>query len=271
MRIWQNWLRSVLHTHTRTFEQRPRKALAIHCSLAHSGTFAGLAGALSDRLTTVAYDLPSHGGSSDWDGKGNLHDVATEMARALLTEPMDLIGHSFGATVAMRLAIEHPELVRSVTMFEPVYFAAALQDDEKQFRAALGNSEEFDEAWAQGDTYRAARAFSREWGDGTKWEDLTERARTYMADRIHFIAGSSSFLEHDSAGLLKDDKFARAKMPALLIEGGVSGPIANVINGSLARRLPHAVRVRIEGAGHMAPITHPEEVAVPIRALLDRS
>jgi lipase len=260
-----------LHTHTRTYGQGPRKALAIHCTLAHSGTLAGLAGELSDLLTTVAYDLPSHGGSADWDGTGNLHDVATDMGLALLTEPTDLIGHSFGATVALRLAIAHPELVRSVTMIEPVYFAAALKDEPKLVGDALGTNQEFNDAWAAGDTYGAARAFNRAWGDGTKWDDFSDRARTYMAERIHFVAGSSAFLHEDSAGLLKDDKFAGATMPALLIEGGASSEIAGVLNASIARRLPNAIRVRIEGAGHMAPITHPKDTAVPIRALLARS
>lgn len=260
-----------MHTYTRTFGQGPRKALAIHCTLAHSGTLAGLGDALSDQLTTLAYDLPSHGRSQDWDGKGNLHDVATDMGRRLLNEPMDLIGHSFGATVAMRLAIEQPELVRSVTMIEPVYFAAALQDDAKRVHAAIGKNRDLYEVIAKGDTYAAARAFNRAWGDGTKWADFSERARTYMADRIHFVAGSAPFLEHDSAGLLKDGVFARATMPALLIEGGASGEIADVINGSIARRLLNATRVRIEGAGHMAPITHPNDVARHIRDLLDCS
>jgi lipase len=260
-----------LHTHTRTFGQGPRKALAIHCSLAHSGTLAGLAGELSDLVTTVAYDLPSHGGSADWDGTGDVHDVATDMGRALLTEPMDLIGHSFGATIAMRLAIEQPELVRSVTMIEPVYFVAAIADGPEQIRASLGTNQEFKDAWASGDTYAAARAFNRAWGDGTKWADFSDRARTYMADRIHFVVGSSGFLEHDSAGLLREGMFDRATMPALLIEGAASSKFAGIVNGSIASRLPNAIRVRIEGAGHMAPITHPKEVAVPIRALLDRS
>lgn len=260
-----------MHTHTRTYGQGPRKALAIHCTLAHSGTLTGLGEALSDRLTTVAYDLPSHGGSSDWDGTGNLHDVATDMGRALLTEPMDLIGHSFGATVAMRLAIEHPELVRSLTMFEPVYFAGAIEDDPASLHAALSINKEFNEAWEQGDTYLAARLFNRDWGDGTKWADFSDRARTYMADRIHFVAGSAAFLEHDSAGLLIGNKFARAKMPALLLQGATSAPIADIINASIARRLPDVTRVTIEGAGHMAPITHPQLVAATIRAQLDRS
>jgi pimeloyl-ACP methyl ester carboxylesterase len=156
-------------------------------------------------------------------------------------------------------------------MIEPVYFAAAIADGPEQIRASLGTNQEFKDAWASGDTYAAARAFNRAWGDGTKWADFSDRARTYMADRIHFVVCSSGFLEHDSAGLLRDGMFDRATMPALLIEGAASSKFAGIVNGSIASRLPNAIRVRIEGAGHMVPITHPKEVAVPIRALLDRS
>ena len=232
------------------------------------GSLTGLIGALADRITATLYDLPSHGRSSDWDGTGDLHDVATDMGRALLTEPMDLIGHSFGATVAMRLAMEHPEMVRSVTMIEPVYFAPAIADHPDEMFAALGVNEEFNAAWDSGDRETAARCFNRAWGDGPKWADFSPRARSYMTDRIHFVVGSAPFLEEDSAGLLKNDMFARATMPALLIKGGKSNAAAGYINDAIARRLPDATSTTIEGAGHMAPLTHPEQVAVIIQAFL---
>jgi len=232
------------------------------------GSLTGLIGALADRITATLYDLPSHGRSSDWDGTGDLHDVATDMGRALLTEPMDLIGHSFGATVAMRLAMEHPEMVRSVTMIEPVYFAPAIADHPDEMFAALGVNEEFNAAWDSGDRETAARCFNRAWGDGTKWANFSPRARSYMTDRIHFVVGSAPFLEEDSAGLLKNDMFARATMPALLIKGGKSNAAAGYINDAIARRLPDATSTTIEGAGHMAPLTHPEQVAVIIQAFL---
>ena len=260
-----------IHTHTREFGQGPRRALAIHCSLAHSGTWAGVATALGDQLTTQAYDLPCHGRSGDWDGTGNLHDLATDMARDLIDEPVDLIGHSFGATVVMRLAIESPELVRSFTMIEPVYWAAAALDEPERFAKSMEGHEHFETAMARGDRMGAARAFNRAWGDGTPWDDFAETARQYMADRIHFVAGSSPFLGDDSAGLLKPGMFARAIAPALLIEGGTSGDVADAINSSIERRLPNVSRVVIDGAGHMAPITHPEPVAAAIRDLLARS
>jgi lipase len=89
--------------------------------------------ALGDIATLHAFDLPCHGASGDWDGQGDIHDTATDMALTVLddigAQPIDLLGHSFGATVALRLAIEHPERIRSLIMYEPVFFAAAIRDD----------------------------------------------------------------------------------------------------------------------------------------------
>ena len=260
-----------IHTHTRSFGRGPRKALAIHCSLAHSGTWAGVAGALEDDLSILAYDLPCHGRSGDWDGTGNLHDLATDMARDLIDGPVDLIGHSFGATVALRLAIESPELVRSFTMIEPVYWAAAQLDEPERFAASMDGHGVFEDAMARGDRMGAARAFNRAWGDGTPWDKFPETAQQYMADRIHFVAGSSPFLGDDSAGLLAPGMFDKAVMPALLIEGGASGDVADAINSSIERRLPDVARIIIDGAGHMAPMTHPVPVAEAIRTVLARS
>ncbi len=260
-----------LSIHTHLYEGGARRALAIHCTLGHSGAWRGVAAALKDDLSILAFDLPSHGKSDPWDRTGNVHDVATDIARGLIDAPMDLIGHSFGATVALRIAVETPELVRSLTMIEPVYFAAALQDEPELRDAYLADSKALDAAFASGDEREAARVFNRDWGDGTPWDDLPERMRETMTRLVHYVPASSAFLHHDSARLLEPGRFARAAMPALLIEGDQSPPMSAKVAESLAKRLPDVERVVIRGAGHMAPITHPQEVAVPIKALLARS
>lgn len=260
-----------LHTHTHLYEGADRCALAIHCTLGHVGAWRGLAAALKDDVSLLAYDLPSHGRSGTWDRTGNVHDVATDMARALITEPMDLIGHSFGATVALRIAVESPELVRSLTMIEPVYFAAAIQDDPSILVAHQKASEPLNAAFASGDEREAARVFHRDWGDGSDWEDLPERMRDHMARLVHYVPASGAFLHHDSAGLLQGNRLARAAMPAVLIEGNQSPPMSGQIAVSLEKRLPKVERVIIKGVGHMLPVTHPDLVAAPVRALLARS
>lgn len=258
------------HTNVRSFGSGPRRALAIHCTLAHSGAWRGLGEIMADELTLVAMDMACHGKSGDWDRTGNLHDVVTDMARSVMDDaPMDLIGHSFGATVALRLAVENPERVRSVTMIEPVYFAALIHDDPHQGTLYAQNHAPFAEAFATGDMMEAARVFNRDWGDGTKWENVPQKAREYMAARIHFVTGSSAFLRDDSAGLMRPGMFDRAAMPGLLIDADQSPPVSGLINDSLARRLPNTARVTVQGAGHMVPITHPKLVAEPLRALLE--
>ena len=80
--------------------------------MAHSGAWDGVAHALSDRLHLVAPDLVGHGRGPAWDRAQDFHDQTTEAACGHLPKaPCHLIGHSFGATVALRLALEHPDRV----------------------------------------------------------------------------------------------------------------------------------------------------------------
>lgn len=258
------------YTHTSTFGHGPRRALAIHCTLGHAGAWRRVGEALADDLTITAMDMIDHGRSASWDRQGNLHDIVTQMARAQLTEPMDVIGHSFGATVALRLAVESPELVRTVTMIEPVFFAAPFTDDPSFSQAYDTAMKPFMAAFDSGDMAEAARIFNRDWGDGTKWDDLNQGGRDYLAQRIHFVPASGPMLRDDSAGLLAPGVMERASMPGVLIEGECSPPISGQICASLQKRMPQLDRCVIKGAGHMAPVTHPQPVAEAIRELLDK-
>ena len=59
--------------------------------------------------------------------------------------------------------------------------------------------------------------------------------------------------------------------PVLLISGAESPPVIHAIAGALAGRLPDVGRANVPGAGHMLPITHPDEVAGLIGVNLDRA
>lgn len=259
------------YIHQRIFGSGPRPALGIHCSLAHAGAWRGLATALDDVITLHTFDLPNHGRSGDWDGRGDMHDTATAMALAVLDsigqDPIDIIGHSFGATVALRLAIEYPDRVRSVAMYEPVYFAPAMADDPGFSARYRAETSDFERAIAAGDNVAAAEAFNRVWADGLAWTDIPAQTRAYMSDRIHFVQYSAPFLVDDCAGLLRPGQFQKAAMPALLMAGAAS-PWARPVNAAIARRLPNTTQAVLDDVGHMGPITHPGKVARIWRAHL---
>lgn len=257
------------NAHHQSFGQGARRALAIHCTLAHSGAWRGLGDALAQDLTLVTFDLPGHGKSDDWGGHCDLHRLCTDTALGSLTEPMDVIGHSFGATVALRLAVEQPHLVRTLILIEPVFFAAARQDAPAKARAHEEETAPCFTALAQGDTALSARFFNRLWGDGTRWKDIPEVTRRYLADRMYLVPGQAPAIMEDNAGLMAPGMLNRADMPALLIQGRRSPEIIDAVHESLASRLPNARRAWIAGAGHMAPLTHPQATADAIAAHLE--
>jgi len=255
-------------TYWTTFGQGPRDALMIHCSLAHSGSWGGVAGHLSGVLTMTAFDMPGHGCSDVWDDRGEIQGVTAEIAAAFCDGPRDVIGHSFGATVALRLAVARPDLVRSLVLIEPVFFAVAMQDAPEIWAAHAAEVAPFEAAWTDGDTRAAAEAFTGMWGDGTPWASVPARMQQALADQMHLIVAAGHALHNGPAGLLDDGGLAAITCPVLLLEGSASPPVIAAIQAGLIRRLPQAHRAVIAGAGHMVPITHADQVAREILRFL---
>lgn len=252
-----------------------RPVLALHCSLAHAGAWAGLAEALHG-VTLTAMDFIGHGRARDWDMVEDYHSACTAEALAMAEsvnggQPLDLIGHSFGGTVALRIAATRPDLVRSLTLIEPVFFAAARAANAPEWPAFIEDHRAFGALVAAGELTEAARQFHAIWGGGEPFDALPERMQGYMADRIRLITAPWPMVLEDAPGLLAPGRLEKIAMPVLLLEGNLSPDIVPAVNAALAKRLVHATRMTVPGAGHMLPISHPAQVAPLITAHLAAS
>lgn len=243
----------------------PRKVLALHCTLAFSGAWAGLMREMRDEVTLIAPDMPSHGRSNAWDGQSSFADTVFEASLACLDAPMDVVGHSFGGATALRLAVERPERVRSLTMIEPVFFAVAAADDPEAAAEHAAKSQPFYDLVQAGDMQQAARTFNRMWSDGPRWPEMASQVRAAMTRAIHVVPDTTAFLFEDTAGMVP--RLPRATMPTLVVRGSSTDRIVEVTNAGLVRRMPNAREAVMEGAGHMAPVTHPAEMAALLRGL----
>ncbi len=252
-----------------TFGTGPRTAVALHCSLAHSGEWTGIMAHLGDAFTMAAMDLPGHGRSADWDGTGDYIGACGAAALERMNDgPVDLIGHSGGAVAALVAALTAPDMVRTLTLIEPTLFAAVR--GSRVWQDFAPKLEPFEAAARAGDMDDSARKFMSIWGDGTSWEMLEPRARAYFAARMHLIGAAFPALYHDSLGLLDADRLEGLDCPVMLIAGDASPPVIRPIAEAIAARLPDVGVATVPGAGHMCPVTHAEQVAGLIRVNISR-
>lgn len=259
-------------TAAQRFGTGERAALAIHCMLGTSSMWEPVLAPLGATIAATAFDLPGHGKSGLWpvdDTPGAYQTLATRIAASFIDRPVDLIGHSFGAVVALRLAVAAPEAVRSLTLIEPVLFSAVADTPEGHLWRR--RQDDYETLYAAGDAEGAARDFVGKWGVGTPWEALSDRHRARFTAQMPIVASVSASNFSDPGQICRPGGFEAIDAPVLLIHGSDSPPVMAEICEAIAGRLPDVGVASVPGAGHMLPLTHARQLSDLIALNLERS
>ena len=234
--------------------------VALHGAFMQGSSLQTLAAALGRAAITPG--LPAHRRGLAWDPGRDYHDQALEGLIAALPEgPVDLFGHSLGATVALRLAVEQPDRVRSLVLFEPVLFAAAHPEARDRHAAEMAP---FHKALEEGLEGSAAAHFHGLWGGGDRWEDLPDLARRAMLRLLPIIEASAPGIFEDRPGVVP--RLADCRVPTLVLHQNQPPEIVAAISSGLRRMPLVEVRAVAGPGGHMLPLTAPQAVAAEISA-----
>ena len=232
--------------------------LALHCMLASGGAWRGVAAHLDRPL--LRPDLPGHGRAPR--PEGDWMEAAVAAAWDAAPEgPVDVVGHSIGGCVALRMLADDPGRIRRLVLVEPVMFAAA---DPSARAANAAEMAPYGAALARGDRRAALAAFHGMWGDAPL-DALPDAAVAYMAERVDLVAATVPAIVDDAGRVL--DRLPPDAAPTL-VTGAAPRPVMGAIETGLRARMPRMGTVRVAGAGHMAPLTHPEAVAALLRDAL---
>ncbi|MEM6276434.1 MAG: alpha/beta hydrolase [Pseudomonadota bacterium] len=235
--------------------------LLIHCALAHSGVLGAMAEAMPGGAR--AFDLPGHGKGPAWAG-GDYQGQCVDLAVAAMDRPGPVFGHSFGGTVALRLAVERPDLVTALTLVEPVFFAALRLHDREAYAAHGLAFAPVLAAHEAGDAHEMARRFTGMWG-GAPWDPLPQRFRDTIAAQMPLIIAQGAGIDDDTGDVFAPGRLESLDIPVSLVRGSKTQPSVVAIHKVLRRLLPDVQEHVIQGARHMSPITHPREVAALTR------
>jgi pimeloyl-ACP methyl ester carboxylesterase len=256
------------------FEQGSgQPVVLLHSSGASGAQWRALADRLSPRYRVIAPDLYGYGATASWPGRGVFclaHEGA--VVRGLLErldEPAHLIGHSYGGAVALHVARTRGEERRSLTLLEPVAFHLLRGGDDADaaaLREISGIAEMAAHALACGDYAGGFGRFVDYWSGPGAWGAVPAPKRDALAPRLAKVALDFYATLNEPAGL---DEMRAIGVPTLLLQGACTALPTRRICERLARALPEVTLKAIEGAGHMLPLTHRDEVNDLIVAYLD--
>lgn len=163
-----------------------------------------------------------------------------------------VIGSSFGAEIALRFAVEHPELVRTLTVAEPglATWLVTLPGGETLFADYVRTMRPAKEAVRSGDLERGARLFiDAVLGPGL-FAQLPPATLGRIRDNARLIGVEITDIDEVVTDITRADA-AAIQAPTLVLTGDASPEMFLTVSGELARCLPNATAVQISGASHL--------------------
>lgn len=244
--------------------------IALHCSGADGSQWRKLGAALGDHFQVFVPNLIGTWDAGSWHG-GHAFTLMDEAQAVVdlvdnLTDPVHLVGHSYGGGVALNVATERPTRIASLTLYEPSAFhilrkmgLIARNDlEEIECLAAMIGSGLVSGAYQQ-----AAAAFVNYWNGPDAWASLRPNVRDAL---IAWLPKAPL----DFRALIDDDTpltmLARITCPMLLLRGEHALAPSRRIVEELRRLVPNGQAEIVPGAGHMGPMTHQEAVNARIGA-----
>jgi len=202
---------------------------------------------LSTTYTVMAVDMPGHGSSVLPEGEVTLTRYSDCIAN-ILTEPILVIGHSMGAMVALDIAVRFPSLVRGVAALNAVY-----QRDAAASTAVMARAIGLD-----GRSIPASSGTLERWF-GTTDTPAREACRNWLSevDPKGYAAAYRVFANEDGPA---PGDLATLPCPALFMTGRKEPNSTPAMSLAMAALAPRGRANIVEGAAHMMPMTHANQV-----------
>jgi non-heme chloroperoxidase len=194
---------------------------------------------------------------NQWIGNGedntipnNVADLVELIIERLNLGPAHVIGHSYGAFIALYLAFEHPELVQTLVLGEPPVLSLLegnpsyySKDIENTFRHSLVRK-----AIDTGDAENATRIFL----DGVigierYFNQISSDARTMIMENVESLSGELASIITQRFTCADAQ---RVRVQTLLVKGEQSPKLFHKIIDILASCLPNNEQATIPGESH---------------------
>lgn len=225
---------------------------------------------LPARYRMAATSLCGYGATEETRSLGDLgidHEVrVVERVAVEFGQPVHLVGHSFGGTIALASALAGRIDILSVAVFEanPLELVRE-QGGQAAYDEVLRMSQAFEAAYDAGEEDAAGRIIDF-WGGAGVFDAMPDAVRDYCRKTAY-----ANVLDWRSAFEFRASKrdYAGLEIPVLLVRGGNACPAMLQITDALEAALPNVRPAVVTGANHFLITSHAEDCARLLAGFLE--
>lgn len=206
--------------------------------------------------------------SEAWKGEG-APDIRIDFlaAEALLleqTEPVDIVGHSYGGYLGLHLAAKHPERIRRIAAHEPTAWGTLRESGRDDLIEDFARVVDvfFED---QGEPEAFLRHFVDYWNAPGFWDAMPAHRKDGWRRLYPKVSAEARMLCREETPL---DFYRQISHPTLITLSPETPPHHFTVCTQLAEAMPNATLKSVPG-GHMGVLTHPEQVLPLLAAWLE--
>jgi pimeloyl-ACP methyl ester carboxylesterase len=203
-------------------------------------------------------------GTAPWPDSGEKFSLATHaddlavFIRELKAGPVHVVGWSYGGSIALALAVQHPELLKSLFLYEQGAIASfvtdpadakAVGEDRREIVGPVSGASK------AGDTAGAVRLFfDGVTGQPGLLETLPPAARSLFLDNARTIPLQ---LGAPPPPALSCAQLAQIKVPVAIAKGELTRPSFRILADTASRCIPGSRLAVVPQGRHAAPAVSP--------------
>jgi pimeloyl-ACP methyl ester carboxylesterase len=239
----------------------------VHGTLLDHRCWSGVTERLRHGFRTVSYSRWGHYPARDasplrrYSVDQHAADLV-ELLRRIAPHGAHLVGHSYGGVVAARVALDHPELVRSLVLIEPYTLALVTSQESRDSLIARRRRAMTEAATASGDD-RFRLFFAGIMGDPGFWAGLPEARQREFRDNAATFAGL-----YNPQPAFGCEEVRRLSMPVCVMEGARSFDVFREIAAGWKSCLPTVRLVTVPDVSHLMMWERPQELADSIAVVV---
>jgi pimeloyl-ACP methyl ester carboxylesterase len=259
---------------TETLNPDAERVLMLHSSMSSKSQWRPFTAALPAGFQALTLNLLGYGEHYDWKPrpdfslKSEAEFVHTQVAdRFGETAKMHVVGHSYGAAVAIQFAALYPDRVKSLVLYEPVCFGLA-DPNHDEMGIVRGVWLRVTRNIALKLHYEAARVFADYWGGKGSFLAMPQDARDRMAALVAKVPWDfRALFEAD----ISSKTLGELDIPTLLMHGGKTHGVVKHIAARLQAAAPRVTHRHLPEADHLSPMRAPQLVIPTVMEYLAQS